>query len=269
MNRKAGPPRTPARPLDTTALNKSTAAAVRARSLLATATSVEIGVLNETVTIHRHAVDSDGALLFRAPADAPTYFATLWSRLPGPTLDATAVDLGGPPRPDRVRGRLHLRGPVRVAPGPLPDGLAAFLGAAPDGVLLLEPQQVILDWPVESLGVVRVPRKEYAAARLDALAGWESEWLTHLHRHHPRLVAALATELGAGAGAHPVLADADGLVLRTQGPAPARPGAPAWRDLRVRFDRPVQCGCDAVAALAELSRRLLGDDDHAGCAPPC
>ena len=226
-------------------------AAKRARSILATSPSVYVGVVNEVWELSRHAVGPTGDLLFAAPAEADQHFAAVGCRLPAPDRDATVVDVSGVPQPDRVRGTVRLRGPVGLAE-PTPQ-LAQFLRVSSETpVLRLTPRRVSLDWRVQTIIEPlehRIPVSAYADAPLDPLAGWEAGWTAHLDQQHPSLVADLARrldpELPPQARVRPVLADAEGLVLR----AYAEDGV---RDLRVDFPRAATCACEALRALGDL-----------------
>ena len=176
--------------------------AERARGIVATATTVEVGVLSRTVTLERHVADLDGSLLFCAPSVSAgdDGFLSACSVLPGglprPVLVATALDVSGVPQPDRVRGVARLTGALEPVSGPLPDGVREHLRA--DGgdrpVLRLRPQRVAVDWRVDrcEVGAVAVEPAAYARAGLDPLVGWESEWAGHLARDHGDAVDALA-----------------------------------------------------------------------------
>lgn len=236
--------------------------AERARTLLATSTSVEIGVLNESVPLHRHAVDARGALLFAAPDTTPDWFAVVGSRLPATRLTATAVDVSPVPQSDRVRGTLRLTGPVSVAPDPLPAGVAEFLspsGAPAERVLRLVPERVGLDWRCErdhdpagaEASWRQVDVREYAAAPLDPLLGWESRWLVHLVRDHAELLPLLAgTRTQGNEVVRPILVDRLGLVLRVYDDG-------RHRDVRLAMGREVRCGCDASEAFRDLVHQRL------------
>ena len=105
--------------------------AERARTLLASAVDLRVGVLNMSHEINRHAVGTDGSLLFLAPADSRASVFGVAPRLPSQVVTVTAVDVANVPQRDRVRGTLRLTGPVRPAVEPLPAGVLDHL-AGPD-----------------------------------------------------------------------------------------------------------------------------------------
>lgn len=222
--------------------------ATRARTTVATATSLEVGVLDRTESVLRHAVAADGAVVFLPPAGSPLAAASL---VPGsPAVSAVMLDVGPVPAADRLRGRVVMTGRPRPVSRRLPAPLVGFLCGeerAPGRQLLeLSPQTIHLEWHVEGDLAQTVDPQEYAAARPDPLAGWEEGFLRHLADDHGDLLAPLAARLGHDVApderVRPVLADTDGVVLRVVD----RSGCA--RDVRLGFDSPASCGCDVVAA---------------------
>ncbi len=236
-----------------------TTSAARARTIAATSTSVAIGVLNRTETIHRHALAVDGSLLFLPPPGSHLHPAALLNE--SPVVSATAVDVAPVPAADRVRGTVVFRGRPRPVERRLPAQLVAFLCSdepAPGRSLLeLRPDSITLTWHVECEDPqpVPIPPKEYAEAQPDALAGWEAPFIRHLADDHAGLLPRLARAAGLAVPddwrVQPVIADSDGLVLRATSPA----GDHRRRDVRLRFPRPAACGCDAVEGFNALLDR--------------
>ena len=224
----------------------------RARTLVATTTMVEVGVLDQRAVLRRHAVDGAGAVLFDLTDAAPQCAARARPGTPGPVMDLVGTDVSSVPGPDRVRGVVRMSGPVELVTEPLREDLRAHLGL-PDGGLVgrLAPDALTLDWRVETDGATtlsRIGAEDYAAARVDALGGWEDGWVAHLDADHPAVLHTLATRHGdvpEGSTVRPVMADELGIVLRVV-------SGRSTRDVRVPFPRRVSCGCEAVWALNAL-----------------
>ena len=238
--------------------------AERARTLIASAVELRVGVLNVTHEIDRHAVAVDGSLLFLAPADSPATVFRVAPRLPSQVVTVTAVDVANVPQPDRIRGTLRLTGPMRPADEPLAaDALEHLAGPDPRDpvvagpVLHLQPTRVTLSWHCESSGYAgfdtAVPLEEYIDALPDPLLDCEAQWLPHLHRDHAEVLRALAalTCRGLDESVHvrPLALDRHGLVLRLY-------AGRDHRDTRLAFSRPVSCGCEVRDAFNELLHRL-------------
>jgi hypothetical protein len=189
------------------------------------------------------------------------------------TVPVTAVvtDVSPVPSADRIRAVVRLAGPITVAEDDA-AGRALAAGArhrlsedVPAEALLRDVRLVRLVptavrfasscgcfAPVGSGGEM-VDVRRYRAARPDPLALVESEWLGHLVTSHRAELAALgriATHGDPGARAHTV--DRQGLVFRRR-----EAGAAGCRDLRLDFDRRVECLCDATDAWGRLMSRLL------------
>lgn len=243
--------------------------ATRARTIAATSTMLEIGILDRTETLLRHALSVDGSLLFLAPPTSPLNAAALMAQ--SPLVTATAADLAPIAVADRVRGRVVFGGRPRPVTRRLPAPLVSFLcdgESAPRRPLLeLTPTSIQLRWHVETDGEPSTPvdLRDYADAQPDPMAGHEGTFVRHLDEEHASLLASLAAYAGAAVGeggrVRPVLADSDGLVLRVSHDG-HRPG---HRDVRLRFDRPARCGCEAVESFnlllerAERSATTAGD----------
>lgn len=239
--------------------------AERARTLVAGATQVRVGVLNMTHEVSRHAVGSDGSLLFLAPADSPGAVFRVAPRLPAQVVTLTTVDVASVPQHDRVRGTLRLTGPVRPATGSLPAGVRTHL-AGPDPrdheadgpVLRLQPTKISLGWRVESQGVasestsVDIPVDDYRAAQPDPMMQYETQWLPHLQLDHASLLRTLAEHARGGlddsVDVRPLALDRFGMVLRLYSPD-------GHSDVRLPFERPVTCGCEIREAFNDLLHR--------------
>ncbi|MGL5825803.1 MAG: hypothetical protein ACRCYU_13490 [Nocardioides sp.] len=225
----------------------------RARGVLATSSDVQVGVVDRHLQIDRHVLGSDGSVLFpleRIP-DRCRRRMTQTAAVP---LELVAVDVTRVPQPDRVRGCLRLSGDAQVMEVELTTDVVEHLRLETDARLVrFVATHVTLDWRVEAPAggphPVAVPVDTWTAARPDPLAGWEGEWTEHLDRHHGDLMSGLARRMDARArhgAVHPVLADADGIVLRCYAA-----GEDA-RDLRAPFRHRAECGCQAIAAFEEL-----------------
>lgn len=226
-------------------------AAALARTIVATASSVDVGVVGHRAPVARHATTRSGALLFSLTEAAPDCAALVTPGTRGPVIEAVVADVSGVPHADRVRGVVHLSGRADLLTGEVTDGLREQLDVADGGLIgCLVPETITLEWDVERprCAPLRadVDPEAYAVAELDALGGWQDEWLTHLDAHHRDALRDLvAAEVQPVAVVRPVHADAAGLVLREH-------VGSYRRDIRVDFPRRVRCGCEAVAALKSL-----------------
>lgn len=244
------------------AQRRTLAPAERARSLIAGAVDLRIGVLNMTHEVVRHAVGTDGSVLFLAPSDSPGAVLRVAPRLPPQVLTLTAVDVATVPQCDRVRGAVRLTGPVRPAAEPLPSDVRDHLaGPDPRGsdaagpVLRLEPRRVALSWGCEAVAggpeFVDVPLEAYRQALADPLLPYESRWLPHLQLDHAGVLRTLAASVIGGldeeVDVRPLAMDRFGLVLRLYAEG-------EHRDVRVGFARPVTCGCELREAFTDLLR---------------
>lgn len=249
-----------------------TSPAQRARTVLAQASSVRIGFADgEPVETACRAADLDGALLFAPePRHAERLRASIDGGRPRVVAVAVAVDVAVVPTPDRVRGVLTLGGGVHEVVHGLDRCHQLLAGAdqdvqpalpEPDRVLRLAPSDITLDWRCEqppgyAQDPVAVDPVDYRRAAPDPLAGLEEAWLAHLDQQHPEELAALAgwadPDAADGARVRPLAMDRHGLVLRLH-----RWGS--HRDLRLSFDQPASCGCQANAALNALFARTVPD----------
>lgn len=186
-------------------------------------------------------------------------------------VTAVVTDVSPVPSADRIRAVVQLAGRITVAQDDAADrSLAAWARHrlsedVPAEALLRDVRLVRLEpiavrfasscgcfAPVGGHGEA-VDVRRYRAVRPDPLAPVESEWLGHLVASHGAELAALgriATAGDPGARAHTV--DRQGLVFRRREVAGA-----GCRDLRLDFDRRVDCLCDATDAWSRLMHRLL------------
>lgn len=231
--------------------------AERVRAILASASTLTVGIFNLTSEVPRHAVTGDGDLLLLPPADSPERVFAVARNLPAQTVHVQAIDIGPVPHHDRVRGVVNLTGTLAPFSGQLPAGVREHLigpmgGDAQLPVLAFSPQRISLDWRCEDLPVSEVAADDYRLAFPDALLPHEADWLTHLQRDHDDAIAALAAYAAAdwpGACARPLSLDRYGIVLRL-----------LWqeqqRDVRLSFEHPLACGCDLNQAFGVLMDRL-------------
>jgi len=231
-------------------------AAERARTIVATASTLRVHAASLALDVHRHGVVPDGSVIFQAPAD-------LADSLAGRAATATAVDVATVPQADRIRGTATLAGPVVEVHGGLPVGLRAHLTGSdkPDErtrIVRLVPERIGLTWNCERRNGEppweRVTVADYRIANPDPLLGYEAEWLPHLQADHGDVLTALAShELGGEEAPEDVRAlaiDRFGLVLRVSDHG-------CRRDLRLCFDRPACCGCDVREALSTMLERAV------------
>jgi|GEM_PF-4729725 len=227
----------------------------RAKTVMATSTHVELGVLDHRVLLRRHALERSGAVLFSLGEVPPRCALRVAPGADLPVLDLVAVDVSCAHRADRVRGIVRMTGTVDVHLGPIRDDLAEHL-AVSDGTPVgrLTPSRVSLEWRIETTDgrptYQVVEPQDYVAARIDPLGGWEDRWMAHLDEGHRELVRALVSRhlpLGPDARVRPVLADTRGVVMRVEQEG-------GVHDVRVPFPHVVGCGCEAVQALSTLLR---------------
>lgn len=244
-------------------------AAERARTVLATATSVRIGVLTMADDAERHLVAKDGSLWLQPAAESPARVLAIAGAMPTWVGTVTALDVASVPHADRLRGRVTLTGPMEAVREPMASHVRDHLlrrrpGASQEAgrILRMAPTRVVLEWFCEDArdtsGLGRstsVPGSAYRSALPDPFADCEGEWLAHLHRHHATAVRRLAEHaaggLDDGTDARPLLVDRHGLVLRVY--PPPLTGTPY--DLRIGFTQPVECACEGTDALDEVWRR--------------
>lgn len=239
--------------------------AERARTIIATSSTLRVASADLTLDVHRHGVVPDGAVLFQVPGD----FALVSGE-----VTATAVDVSTVPQADRVRGTVTLAGSLTEVVEALPAGMRMHLTGSeePDGetrLVRLVPTRVGLAWRCEHRPedptARQVPLPEYRAAFPDPLLGYEADWLPHLQADHGEVLVAIARhELGWDESPYDVRAlamDRYGLVLRVRDGAFGAFGAFGHRDVRIAFDRTVACGCDVRAAFSALLARVVPEVD--------
>lgn len=222
-----------------------------AKTIVATASSVEVGIMGSRAPVARHAVTRAGGLLFSLAEAAPDCAPLIAPGDQGPVLHAVAADVSSVPHAHRVRGVVQLTGRAEVMTEPVTDDLREHLGLAEDGLVgRLVPDTVTLEWTVErgrsDRSPVDVDAGDYALADIDALGGWQDGWMAHLDQHHrDDLRDLVAHEVQPVAVVRPVHADERGIVLREH-------MGTYQRDIRVAFPQRVRCGCEAVEALKSI-----------------
>ncbi|MBW3085075.1 hypothetical protein KEM60_01267 [Austwickia sp. TVS 96-490-7B] len=241
-------------------------AARRSKTLMATSTHVEIGVLGQRRLLRTHALERNGSVIFSLddmPAQCVPHAAP---GRPGPALDLMAVDVSSVSGPDRIRGTVRLTGTLDILEGPFRDELCEHLDIAENSLIgRLSPTWLSLEWRVETPEgtptLQEVDIDDYHLAPVDPLAGWQDRWTAHLFADHQqalRSIAAGHVEMPEGTAVRPMLADAFGMVLRLS-------DGSGWQDLRVPFPQAVACGCEAVQAfnlLVETAEK--GREEAAG-----
>ncbi len=214
----------------------------RARTVLATCSHVELGILSDRVIIPAHLIDPRGAVLLR-PGDGPCW-DHLQNGQPCPLLDLVATDITSVPQPDRIRAHVRMRGTVELLPAPPHPQVRHHLGLSTgEPMARFVPECVILNAP--SPGdryATTVPLSAYAEAATDPLAGWEAAWISHLDSQHAQALRRLVSaqlELCGSENVHALQADVHGITVRIYAPG-------FQRDLRLDFPREARCGCQAV-----------------------
>lgn len=226
---------------------------VRARTVLATSSHLELGVLDQREVVARFLIDPTGCILLRPGRDR------CWERLlegePCPPLDLVATDVTAVPQPDRIRARVRMRGRLDVAPAPPHcDVLRHLQLLAGQPMARFAPSSVIVELP--SAGdrwAAAVPLPAYAEATRDPLAGWESLWIAHLDAAHAATLRCLARQempLDEQDKVRALQADSGGVTVRVY-------RADSQHDLRFDFAAPARCGCRAVGAFKDLVRSRL------------
>lgn len=232
----------------------------RVRTVLATTSHLELGVLGLREVIPAHAIDPYGGIVLR-PGEGPC-----WQRLrhgePSPLLDLVATDVTSVPQPDRIRARVRMRGLMELVPAPPHRRLQRHLNLLPGQPMArFLPQDVMLDLSSASVRRVQeVPLSAYTEAVTDPLAGWESRWIAHLDSQHAAALRELANQALPLTGNDTVRAlqgDAGGVTVRVY-------QADSQRDLRFEFAARVCCGCQAVAAFTDLVTPSPGGKYRAG-----
>ena len=247
-------------------------AAELARSILAAASGLRLGVLNQGHDVHRHAVAADGSLVFCPPlgtAEPPPALVTM-----------TVTDVVGVPMADRVRGRVTLTGRLCELTEQLPPAVVAHVrglevGEKPAAVVreqpivVFSPTRVSLQWSCESeessvpqTAVTPVDLGSYRKAAPDPMFVASDDWLGHLHAGHAATLRLLAeTETGPlpdRVDVRPLLVDRAGLVLRLLEPE-------GRRDVRISFTEPVRCGCQLREQLNAFLDQVDPNGDHPAC----
>lgn len=219
----------------------------RARTIVATSSPVDIGVLGDRRPVGKHLVDTDGTVMCRPDVMAGDCVQRLEAGAPSPVLDLVAVDVCSVPQPDRQRGSVHLRGRVTVDAVGLAEPWSSLLGMPPGrpaARFVAESVTLRVYAPPGSHSEAVVEVADYQAAWPDALAGWESDWIQHLDARHQDVlhqVVAARYQLGAHARVRALRADERGLDVRVYDDG-------CVADLRVPFPARVRCGCHAVEA---------------------
>lgn len=232
--------------------------AERARTIIATSTTLRVASPELTLEIHRHGVVPDGSILFQAPGSYREQLGAGQHR-----VTATAVDVATVPQADRVRGEVILSGPIYDVVEPLPAGMRLHLTGSDEPsedtqLVRLVPDTVALRWRCEVKDDEPVARQvaleDYRCAFPDPLLGYEAEWLPHLQADHRDVLTGLARyELGWEDKPEDVRAlgiDRYGLVLRVR-------DCGVSLDLRIPFDSTVTCGCDVREAFGALLSRAM------------
>ncbi len=222
-----------------------------AKTIVASASSVDVGVTGSRSPVARHAMTRSGGLLFSLAEVAPDCAHLVVPGARGPVIEAVASDVSSVPHAARVRGAVHLTGRAEVMTEHVTDELLEHLELPPGGLVgQLVPETVALEWTVErtrsAAPLVDVDVADYVHAEVDPLGGWQDGWIAHLDAHHrDDLRDLVADEVQPVAVVRPVHADATGIVLREH-------VGSYRRDLRVAFPQRVGCGCEAVEALKGL-----------------
>lgn len=222
-----------------------------AKTIVATASSVEVGVVGRHVPVGRHALTQSGGLLFALDEVAPDCAHPVVPGAWGPVIEAVASDVSSVPHAERVRGEVHLAGHAELMVEHVTDDLLEHLGLPEGGrVGRLVPDTVSVRWNVErsrgDVPLVDVDAGDYALAGIDALGGWQDGWMAHLDAHHREDLRDLVADVVQPvAVVRPIHADEAGIVLREHVGA-------YRRDIRIDFPQRVGCGCQATEALRSL-----------------
>lgn len=241
------------RPAQTPLLDSSRPApAERARTTLAGASSVRLGVAAGGAEVVRHVIASDGSLLLVVGEYSPvvsTLTHGVGGHLPAhvPT-QVRAVDVSPLTLPERVRGVATVTGRLSLLAESVPEEVVAHL-LGPDAVwadrpiVRLVPRRVVLHDPQleRDPGPVEIDLDAYREARTDPLVGAEEGWLEHLDHEHRDVLGALAGV--PTAHVRPVSVGRLGILLRVAHPA---------RHVWVPFEVPVGCACDLPEAIHAL-----------------
>lgn len=246
--------------------------AEQARTTLAVASSVRLGVAGGGAEVVRHVVALDGSVVMVVGERSPAVSSLLNATAAHVPTQVRAVHVAPVPVPGRVRGSVAVTGRLHLHDEPLPDGVLQHL-QGPGGVwadrpvVRLVPRRVVLQQRLPTAttgqdGVWEIDLPHYRDARVDPLVGVEEEWLHHLDLCHRALLAALVS--GPADRVWPLRVGRGGLTLRVR-----RPHGRHLEDVWVPFSAPVACGCDlgdafhalTSAAAPELGR-ACSDEEH-------
>lgn len=224
--------------------------AERARTALASASSVRLGVAGGGVEVVRHVVAVDGSVVLVVGEDSPLVDRIADGRQAALPVQLRAVDVSPIALPERVRGTVGMAGRLRLLDETVPDEVMTHL-QGPSGawahrpVLRLMPRRVVaqLLLPGAAHAPSEIDLEAWSTARTDPLVGFAEEWVQHVDAAHRDVLAAL---VGATPDrVRPVSIDRHGIVLRVAAPA---------RHVRIDFERPAACGCDVREAVEALLR---------------
>lgn len=222
----------------------------RARTALASASSVRLGVAGGGVEVVRHVVAVDGSVVLVVGEDSALVDRIADGRQAALPVQLRAVDVAPVALPERVRGTVAIAGRLRLLDEIVPDEVLAHL-RGPGGawahrpVLRLMPRRVVahLPQPGGTQSPSEIDLEAWSQARTDPLVGFAEEWVQHVDAAHRDVLAAL---VGTTADrVRPVGIDRHGIVLRVDAPA---------RHVRIDFERPASCGCDVGEAVDALLR---------------
>ena len=236
--------------------------AERARTAVRLTSFLRVRVPGACGHVDLHGTDPDGSVVLVLPEQAPVVAAVRRAGGGEVPVLLDAADLCPVPVADRVRARARLVGWIHE-PAPELRREIALVVADREGaealldigagrtVLYVDVSEVLLADggadPDDLSSVTFVPVADYAAARVDPLAGTEAALLGHLVRGHPAELARLARLLPEplAAAAVPVALDRHGLVLRSGG-----------TDVRLEFAAPVGCPGELPGRMRELLARI-------------
>lgn len=229
--------------------------AERAKSVAITGAHVQVGLLNHTCVVNRHLVDVTGNLLMRAQDAAGPCLNHLLEGAPPPTLTVSIDDVSPVPQPDRLRARLQMHAQLdRIELHNSPEALEYLGTAEGEPLVRLRPESLTFtDLTGQNREPQTVDLAVYRRARPDPLAGWETQWVSELDRSDPDLIWLLASARTAVLEEDRVRllgADAHGIDLRIY-------REHSVQHLRLAFQRPARCACQARMAFDELVNHNL------------
>lgn len=222
-------------------------AAERVRSIVATATSLDVVVeARRSHLFGRHTVEAAGQLTLQPPAGSR--LARTAEQADGGELAAAAelTDLAPIAMRRRVRAQVTLIGGLRLV------GWRHGADADPNGTAIVR-LRVACAQLIEGVKYVLVDAQDLVTAVPDPLAGHEAAWLTHLVDAHPEAVDLLARLvpprlLDGVRRVHPLRLDRFGITLRLEHPR-------ADHDVRLAFPHPVEHPEQASAQVHALLHR--------------